>query len=151
MQSIPLTAEMVATYCNGHIGVVSLHDVKARWPNAKHVRINVNGDPNFGDCLDVETGDATPDTLDGWAKARLKNGVPPENLAVYCNRTTLPAVQAATDLKLFHWVATLDGTLAIPGYHPLVAPAAVQAINATMAGVNVDVSLVFEDAWHAVT
>jgi len=146
LTSIPLTAEMVGTYCNGSLGVISLHDVKQRWPNAKHVRINVNADPGLGDCLDVETGDATPDHVDGWARARLAAGVPMENLAVYCNRSTLPAVQAATSLKLFHWVATLDGTLTIEGYKPWVAPAAVQFVS--IPGLNVDVSLVYESAWH---
>lgn len=145
--SIPLDAEMVGTYCSGD-GFIPLHDVVERWPNAKQVRINVDGNPALGDCLDVENGDATPADVDPWAHARLKAGVPMENLAVYCNRSTLPAVQAATSLKLFHWVATLDGTLIIPGYGPLVAPAAVQFIDLQPQGVNVDVSLVIEDGWH---
>jgi hypothetical protein len=150
LQSIPDTAEMVGTYCNGRFAI-PLHVVKARWPKAKHVRINIDADPNLGDCLDIETGDATPNHLDEWAKARLAGGVPPENLAVYCNRATLPAVQQATKLHLFHWVATLDGNLVIAGYRPLHSPAAVQAINANMAGANVDISLVFEDGWHPIS
>jgi hypothetical protein len=149
-ESIPSTAEMVATYCSG-IGAVRLHDVKAHWPNAKLVRVNVDANPTLGDCLDVENGDATPDHLDEWAKARLAAGVPPENLAVYCDRSTLPAVQAATSLHLFHWVATLDGTLVVHGYKPLHSPAAVQCIGGNAAGANVDISIVFEDGWHPVS
>ena len=138
---------MVATYCNG-IGAVPEWEVKATFPKASgFVRINVNGDPSQGDCLDVETGDATPDMLDGWLRARTAQGV--TDLAVYCNRSTLPAVLTATSLDPYHWVATLDGTLWIPGYTALVGPAAVQILPASLTGANVDLSIVLEDGWHS--
>lgn len=146
LDSIPGNAQMVGTYDDGRYAI-PFDQVQDRWPHASLVRICVTGDPSSGNCLDVENGDASPDQLDAWAKARLAQGVPEENLAVYCNRSTLPAVLAATKVHLYHWVATLDGTLVIPGYHPLVSPAAVQCIGADAAGANVDISLVFEDGW----
>jgi hypothetical protein len=145
--TIPADAAMVATYANGKYAV-PLRDVKAHWPDAKLIRINVTGDPFYGNCLDVETGDASAQDIPGWVQERRAKGV--TDLAVYCDRSNLAAVQqAGRGLGLFHWVATLDGTLAIPGYTPLTGPAAVQAINASMAGVNADISLVFEGNWHA--
>lgn len=135
---------MVGTYTNGKYAV-PLRTVKAAFPGAKLVRINVTGDPSTGDCLDIERFDATPEDIPGWAHARQAAGI--SNLATYCNRDTFPAVQQvcqANGLALYHWIATLDGTLLIPGYVPWQGPAAVQFTNTG----QTDVSLVYEDSWH---
>jgi hypothetical protein len=138
---------MVATYATGK-WAVDLHTVKLAFPKASgFVRINTNADPSYGDCLDVENGDATVEDIDTWLHARAEQGV--TDLATYCSRDTLPAVQAATSLSPYHWVATLDGTLFIQGYQPLVGPAAVQILPATLIGPNVDLSIVLEDSWHS--
>lgn len=145
--AIPADAELVAGYVDGP---------QSQWPSvgwtlfprAQFVKINVTGDPDHGgDALDVERFDATPDHAPAWFDARTKAGA--GGLTIYCNRSTLPAVEAAMGKRsYFRWIATLDGTLHIDGYKPLEGPAAVQFANSTMAGRNVDVSLVMSDYFH---
>lgn len=87
-----------------------------RFPGSYHIRINVTGDPARGDCLDVETFDATPADVQPWIETRAPNT--PKPLIVYCNRSNLDAcvaarnaAQRATGRYAFIWCATLDGTL----------------------------------------
>jgi len=139
-------AALVATYANGKYAV-PLATVQARFPGRVGPRINIDGDPNYGDCLDVERFDATPGSIPAWAQARRRFGI--TNLSVYCGQGTLAQVLAVNaGVDLYHWVATLDGSLVIPGFPPTRGPAAVQAINAQAAGLNIDISLVFEDGWY---
>jgi hypothetical protein len=145
-EAIPDSAPMVAGYVNGRYAWP-----KAAWErfaDRPAVRINVTGDPAAGgDALDVETGDATPADAPAWYDARKAAGA--KNLAIYCSRDTLPAVnQHMGARRFFRWVATLDGTCHIDGHPPLRGPAAVQILGAAAAGVNADISLVYEDAWH---
>ena len=147
--AIPTWAPMVAGYVDGRYAWKAAD--WERFPHAQHVQINVTGDPSYGgDCLDVENGDATPDHAPGWYDARHAAGV--RDLAIYCNRGNLAAVNAAMGTRPFYrWVATLDGTLAIDGHPPLVSPAAVQfAGSSAVGGLPLDVSLVFEPSWHPV-
>lgn len=149
LTAIPLTVDspytLIGSYCNGRYAV-SLADAVARFPTSQHVRINVTGDPSLGNCLDVETGDATPADIDPWAAGRRAAGI--GNLAVYCNRGNLAAVLGTSHEPVFHWVATLDGTLVIPAYLPMRQPTAVQFAPASVTGIHADLSLVFEDGWH---
>lgn len=57
-------------------------------------------DPAGCSILDVETGDATPDDVVPWAKAR-RAASPPSPIRLYCNLSTWPAVKAQ--------VRTFDG------------------------------------------
>jgi hypothetical protein len=106
------------------------------------------GDPlGVADLFDVERGTLTPDQA---AKrydeqhARLIG-----NLAVYANRDTFPAVDAAMGTRPFGKIyATLDGTADIPGFQPGIGPTGVQVLNAAMLGFHADLSLVFDDHWH---
>lgn len=144
-QAIPSNAEIVAGYVDG---AFRWHNSAwDRFPHAKQVRITVTANHSRGNCLDVEKGDATPAQAPGWIRARQAAGI--RYVTIYCNRSTLPAVdRACHGLSYYRWVATLDGTLHIPGFTPLERPAAVQFANSTMAGANVDVSIVWEDQWH---
>jgi hypothetical protein len=145
--AIPAGASLVAGYVDG---AASAWPAGAwdRFPDAELVRINVTGDPSHGgDVLDVETGDASPAHAPGWFDARTAAGG--RGLTIYCNRSTLPAVDAAmAGRSYFRWIATLDGTLHIDGFPALAGPAAVQFATAQMAGRNVDVSLVMSDYFH---
>ncbi|HEY6278035.1 MAG TPA: hypothetical protein VIX86_17075 [Streptosporangiaceae bacterium] len=144
--AIPPNAEIVAGYVDGSYAWPA--SAWSRFPNAQHVMICVTGDHTKGDCLDVENGDATPDHAPGWIRARHAAGV--KNVTIYCNRDTIPAIEAAcAGLSYYKWIATLDGTLFVAGFPPLAGPAAVQFAGANLAGVNVDISLVWEDNWHA--
>jgi hypothetical protein len=143
--AIPANAEMVAGYVDGAYRWTDAD--WARFPHAQQVRITVTADHSRGNCLDVESGDATPSQAPGWIRARHAAGV--NYVTIYCNRSTLAAVdKACQGLSYYRWIATLDGTLHIPGFTPLETPAAVQFANSRMAGANVDVSLVWEDKWH---
>jgi hypothetical protein len=143
---IPTTAEIVAGYIDGKY-VWSAADW-ARFPNAQKLQINVTGDASHGGlALDVETGDATPADAPAWYDARVAAGVK-GGLIIYCNRSTLPAVESAMGSRSYYrWVATLDGTINIPGYTPLAGPAAVQFLGQEQIGVNVDMSLVMNDGF----
>ena len=145
--AIPEGASLVAGYVDG---AASAWPPGAwdRFPGAELVRINVTGDPNHGgDVLDVERFDATPDHAPGWFDARTRAGA--GGLAVYCNRSTLPAVDAAMGQRsFFRWVATLDGTLHIDGFPPLKGPAVVQFLPAADLGINADMSLVMSPYFH---
>ena len=113
-----------------------------RFPNATKIRIAISATTNDGHVLDVETGDASPNQAPGWAKMRLASGL--SSVAIYMNRNTRPAVEAALQSsKLLNtqvclWVATDDGTLSVPtGYYGVVA---VQYANSTLSGGHYDLS-----------
>ena len=143
--AIPANAAIVGGYVNGSYAWPAA--AWARFPDAQQVRITVTADPALGNCLDVEKGDAAPDQAPGWIKARQAAGV--KFVTIYCNRSTLPAVDAAcAGLTYYRWIATLDGTLYVPGFTAMAGPAAVQFAGSGMAGANVDISIVWEDGWH---
>jgi hypothetical protein len=145
--AIPADASLVAGYVDGAVSAwpASAWD---RFPEAEKVRINVTGDPSHGgDVLDVERFDATPAHAPGWFDARTAAGA--KGLTIYCNRSTLPAVDAAMGNRShFRWVATLDGHLDIAGYPPLQGPAVIQFLPASDLGINADMSLVISDYFH---
>lgn len=138
--AIPPGAQMVGGYVNGAYTWSSAD--WNRFPGAEQVRINVTGDPSLGNALDVETGDATPGQAPRWYDARHAAGI--RNLAVYCNRATLPAVNAAMGARPFYrWIATLDGTMRPGGNAD-----AVQFAGAAAAGIAADISVVWTGSWH---
>jgi len=135
---IPSWARLKALYVNGKFAA---HPDYGRG----RVFIDVTGGAPFGaEILDVETGDATPDHVPGWLRARHQWEIG----TIYCNRDTLPhVVEAANGLPFFLWLATLDGSIptdVITGSGRLVA---VQAYSASMVGVNVDLSAVVDEQW----
>jgi hypothetical protein len=82
-------------------------------------RISVNPDPKwaeFARCIDVEQGDAWPVSaaIPFLAARWRRNG----DATAYCNRSTLPTLQALVEragIRVLYWVATLDGTMSVPG------------------------------------
>jgi hypothetical protein len=137
-QNIPADAEMVAGYVDGPASQWPA-EAWARFPHAVTVRITVNPADNEGDVLDVENGDAEPADAPGWIKRRHAAGA--KFVTIYCNRSTLPAVQAAaqgTEYSL--WISTLDGTQQVAG------AVAVQYQGGPHA--PYDVSVVHDDSWH---
>jgi len=113
---IPPSAKAVAGYVNGQYANFSA--LKTRFPNAKHVSIATDAAFN-ADCLDVETGDATPAQAPAWVarQLKLKPNVKPK---VYANRSTMPSVKAALMQAGFHpgdvllWVAEYTYKAHIP-------------------------------------
>ena len=143
----PAGAPMVATYAD--LATPALRD-RLRAAHDTVIWIDRgNGDPlHLATIIDVEAGLHAPGDAPGWYDRQRQAGA--RNLTVYCTRNGLPAVNAAMgDRSFFRWVATLDGTLHIDGFSPLCGPAAVQFADAGHAGMHVDVSLVYNDSWHA--
>ena len=112
---------------------------KARFPHARYRSISVLNNPKIAAVLDVEKGDATPADAPGFIRAR------PGDAAIYCNRATLPAVQAACHgLDYRVWLATLDGTrpTAITGGGTLAAVQYFGGLHTPY-----DLSVVYDEAW----
>ncbi len=114
-----------------------------RFKDAKKAiaRITVFGDWRAACIGDVETGDMTP--ADAAVFVRARNRFRPDTAVIYCNRSTLPAVEeACAGLHYRRWVADWTGQPhTIPGVQRLVA---VQYVNHP----GYDLSVVFDDRWH---
>src|SRR6185437_10751663 len=141
---LPVNVGMIAGYINGRYAWTPAEFGK--FPGAR-VRINVTGVHGRGTVLDVESGDAKPSDAPGWYDSI--DWIAKSQLAIYCNRTTLPAVIDAMGKRDWRlWLATLDGSMPITylGRHV----DAVQVLDlGAHGGPNIDVSFVRNDAWHA--
>jgi hypothetical protein len=142
-EALPVNIGMVGGYVNGARSQWP-HVAWQRFPNSKHVRINVTGAPNRGNCLDVEAGDATPSDAPVWYDS--VTWCPKQDLAVYCNRSNVQNVIQAMGNRPWHlWLSTLDGTklTVIDGKRV----AACQFLGEIVLGVNMDLSEVYDDSW----
>lgn len=119
-----------------------------RFPGEHRVTIDVFGTaPHSAEVLDIENFDATPAIAVEWVKARnaLKPSYPPVLYVNRSNREQVISLQRSgghalgKDYKL--WVATLDGTDALPDMTGVVA------IQVRDYG-SYDQSIVFDDTWH---
>ncbi len=110
---IPADAECVALYVNG---LYAATEAEARRFHGRVLWIDVLGsDAAKASCLDIETGDATPDHVPDWVRARL-DAVPGSKCRLYCNRSTWPAVKAkvagmdaAHRASVRYWIADPTG------------------------------------------
>jgi len=114
---IPPDTPVVAGYGDGKfIWSPSWVDGSNWWdlfPNAVKLVLVVDA-AHSGDVLDVEVGDAAPADVPGWCDRFSRPGR--RAPTVYCNRSTLPAVQQAVGgRRVDYWIATLDGTQDVPG------------------------------------
>lgn len=141
---MPRWADMQAFYVDGQFAATAQQI--ASWHGPK-VLITVTGNPSSdSDMIDVETGDATPDAIPAWYDARHALGV--RNLGVYSNRDQFAACTAALGTRrAARWLATLGG----PILHTFdgVPIDACQAFGSTLTGGDYDLSIVFNEAWHA--
>ena len=90
VSTVPLNAQAVAGYVGGSWPTY-LPLVQA-FPKAKHLSIAIAASED-ADCLDIETGDATPDEAPGWVRRQWARGV--KRPCLYANLSTMPAVEAA--------------------------------------------------------
>jgi hypothetical protein len=118
VDQIPTDAEAAAGYVNG--AFANYPQIVARTPHAHHLSISVRASGD-AECLDVETGDATPSEAPAWVRRQLARGV--HTPVLYANASTMPAVRAALDAAGLHrsdyslWVAHFDGIAQVPaGY-----------------------------------
>ena len=140
---IPASAQLVAGYI----------DLSSRWsaadwtrfPGATLVRIARSASTNDGHVLDVERFLATPDQAPGWVQMRRSAGANP---TVYCNGSSLGAVQAAFVAagvpQPHYWIARYDNVPAVPA-----GVVAKQYINDPSSGGHYDLSAV-ADYWPGV-
>lgn len=111
VSEIPSGAQAVAGYVGGKFPTFNslLHD----FPHAKHFSIAVNSHED-AECLDIETGDATPDLAPQWVRRQHDRGV--KRPVVYANTSTMPAVlQALTHAGIHRseyrvWTAHYTGS-----------------------------------------
>lgn len=82
----------------------NLNAAKARFPDKTVLAFTVFAIDHFGDCLDVENGDATPAQAPGWVQARRAAGH--GGPLVYCSEALWPTVKACFD----------NAKVAQPGY-----------------------------------
>jgi peptidoglycan hydrolase-like protein with peptidoglycan-binding domain len=86
--ALPEGAQAYAGYVNGLYA--NYNAIKARFPGAQVLSIAV--DPAYdADCLDIETGDATPGEAASWVLRQFTRGIVP---CLYANVSTMIAVVA---------------------------------------------------------
>ncbi len=139
---VPADAWGIMPYADGKFAW-SKADV-ARFPRARRRHITVFGDAEIADIADVERGDVRPQDAPDFIRERYRL-FPRARPTIYCNRSTLPAVQdACGGLVYYIWLATLDGSKLtfITGGGRLVA---VQFEGGPHA--DFDVSVVLDHGW----
>jgi hypothetical protein len=137
--AIPAGADLVAGYGNGAYKWSPAD--WARFPHAAHVRIDVLGsDPEGCGVLDVEPGDATPQTAPAWVRKRQAHGF---RAVIYTALANVAAVQAACHgiSHIGYWVADWTGS---PHHVDIPGLIAVQYRNTP----GYDVSAVYDATWH---
>lgn len=141
---MPQWAEIQAFYVDGRFAATAQQIAARRGPK---VLITVTGNPaSDSDCIDVENGDATPDAIPAWYDARHALGV--RNLAVYCSRDKFAACTTALGTRrAARWLATLAGPV-LHTYDGTPVDAC-QAFGENLTGGHYDLSVVFNEAWHA--
>lgn len=106
------------------------------------------GDPTgMATVIDVERGSHKVADIPGWLDAKEKQHM--RYLTAYVNRDNLEAADKAIGGRVcWRWVATLDGTLHIPGLPAGKKPALVQFANGDALGLHCDASVVWQPDWH---
>lgn len=114
-QALPAGGDAYAGYVDGAFN--DFARIRERFPKAHLLSITVFASVD-ADCLDIETGDATPDQAPSWVRRQHARGL--AEPCLYANASTMPSVIAALDRAGIHrseyrlWVAKYDGIAVIP-------------------------------------
>lgn len=148
--------DIAAVYGTG-LYTAKAGDVAARFPPAHYVTVWIDAlgtAPQSCQVLDVERYDASPQAAPGWIKRRaalVHTSLP----TVYCDRSTLPAVESECAKAGLHagqhyqlWIATLDGTETYQGRHLSAVPGVVACQVEGGPSAKWDRSIVYNDRWH---
>lgn len=112
-RDIPINVALAAGYANGRFAW-SATDWK-RFPPSSHVVISVNAWYHSAIVLDVETGDATPEQVNGWIiGAEKATGWTP---TLYGTKSTLDRCKllvAKGKLTCDYWLAEWSGVAHLP-------------------------------------
>jgi hypothetical protein len=147
--NIPLSGTDIAMgYVNGKWP--SAIEFPGRFPSIPHVTIDVAGTRPDADVLDIENGDATPQSAVSWVREKLahKGELP----VLYVNRSNITAVYNAMHAAGYEvtkhflvWLATLDGTQRVTDMTGVVAVQYRENVQA-----NYDESIIWDQDWkHA--
>jgi hypothetical protein len=141
---IPPGYPLVAYYVDG-LYAWTVAD-RRRHQASRQVGIAVAWQTADAQVLDVENGDATPEQAVGWSQTRRAMGHQP---VIYCNQSTLAAVEAAFHAKSVglpaFWIALWDGVASLPPQW-----LAKQYANPTITGGHYDLSVVSDGYWEGV-
>lgn len=118
VEHIPAGATHIACYLNGLYANAGA--MRKRFPHAVLVTITIDAEDLLADCIDCETGDATPAQAVAWAVAKIKRREKPK---IYANRSTMPLVWALAERaglrrdQVVLWVADWTNEAHVPtGY-----------------------------------
>jgi hypothetical protein len=142
--AIPAGAQIVAGYVDGNWPTYT--EVVKAFPNAQTVSITVKGAPGAR-VADCESGDLTPQSAAGWAKAEIAAGRRP---TIYYSRANAAAVSAALQntgvaiSEVDFWVADWTGS-----EHLVAGSVATQWADPPSSGGNYDISETVE-SWPTV-
>ena len=113
---IPPGAQVAALYRNGRFAATPAQ--ARRFPVVLWIDV-LGTAPESCSILDIETGDATPDTVLSWVPARLGSHTG-AHCRLYCNLSTWPAVRQAVAsitgitaderASIMYWIANPTGT-----------------------------------------
>jgi hypothetical protein len=114
LADIPLHVDIAMVYATGHLGVVSVADLEARFPHHRygHAWVDVDGTMPHVGIRDWENGDKSG-SLSDWVGAH-NDHAGERNAVVYSNVSTIPEVRDLTGKHIlgrdyYLFVATLDG------------------------------------------
>lgn len=115
---VPNHPHAVAYYVDGHFGVITHEEARARWPHARLLPIST-GSGVACECYDIERGDYKSSDAPHLFEVATKDGL--ERPCFYANLSTMPAVIEALHTagiprdRIRLWVASWDGVSVIPG------------------------------------
>lgn len=105
---LPAGFDLYGAYDDGSYNNVNA--ARAKFPGVPIVAITVFARDDFGDVLDVETGDATPAEAPAWVQQRRAAGADP---SVYCSASiwqqVIDAFDAAHESQPHYWIAAYPG------------------------------------------
>lgn len=139
-------AEIIMTYSDL---VTDEAAFRALYPHSTVLFIDRGlGDPgNKASIVDYEPGTVTLAQLHDKIVAMNERGE--KFPTAYHDRADSADVHAALEgVHHYNGVATLDGTVFVPGDKPLFEPAFVQILPAGKVGIHADLSLVLMDSWN---
>ncbi len=137
--------DLLAGYENGLYPSAS--GLRARFPHATVVTIDVLNQPGTAQVLDIEKGDATPDEAPAWFDASIRAGV--DRPTLYFSSSDFPAIVRAMGRRSYDaWVASYGVS-----HCPIMSDAACrvvawQKIDHGPHGENIDISEVYDDSWN---
>jgi hypothetical protein len=141
--AVPATGwDLLAGYVNGSLIRPSCPGLRARFPNAIIVSIDVENRPGSAQMLDIESGDATPADAPGWFDASQRLGVVRPTL--YFAYGSWGDVSRAMGGRRYDYLVADYGA----SHSPLPGAVGWQRQNHGPHGENLDVSEIYDDSWN---